>query len=83
MFVEGVEALSLNHGITGDIKARHEYFGSNKIVQDLRVIDPIGFADGHIQFSSDCMVRCPITKLLCGFDVKKLISSTHTQTSFC
>lgn len=73
MFVNGVEALSLGHGVTADKIAKHEYFGTKKIIEDLQTIHPHGFAHGLVHFTSESMLRDQRTGLLCGFDAAKLV----------
>jgi hypothetical protein len=79
VIIGGVECATLGHGIQDDVRLIetatwtgysnviwHEYFGSFKVIQDLSSLP--GWSDGHIKFSSGCMVRDGTTGRLVAFN---------------
>lgn len=54
-FINGVECICLAHGIEGDKVASHEYYGTQKVVEDL--MQQPGWSDGRIELDPSQMAR--------------------------
>lgn len=71
MVIQGVECVTLGHGITGDEVVSHTYFGTSRVVDDLRAMR--GWHAGLVELfpalcaGGTCMVRDKETGLVCGF----------------
>ena len=74
-FIEGVECIGLNHGITDDPVATHSFFGTNKVGDALSRLDPDG--TGLVVLDGPhCVQRDPETGWVCG-----LLNGTPGQRS--
>jgi len=62
--INGVECITLGHGIKGDEVASHTYFGTTKVIQDLS--RQPGWVDGLVVLDTFAIVRDPITNLVTG-----------------
>jgi len=63
--VDGLECITLGHGITGDSVAEHAYFGSRAaVVDDLLRHDAAGFARGFVEFARPTFEHAPDTGLV-------------------
>mmetsp|Transcript_16732 Transcript_16732/g.23617 ORF Transcript_16732/g.23617 Transcript_16732/m.23617 type:complete len:746 (+) Transcript_16732:3-2240(+) len=60
-----LEAISLGHGIVNDPVAKHEYFGTSKVIQDLCKM--VGWDQGFIQLGSNPGRRDPESGLIVSF----------------
>jgi hypothetical protein len=60
MKICGIECITLGHGFQ-DEGAKHDYFGTNKVVDDLKTMD--GYSDGFVILSYKNVKRDPITNL--------------------
>lgn len=67
--VNGVECISLAHGITNDKVAEHEFYGSEKVVESLQSLVGIDsyFKNGIVTMNSSQVIRDPITGLVCNY----------------
>lgn len=65
MIINSVECVTLGHDFKEDV-VRHPYFGSSKVIDDLRNMD--GWVSGHIELKQGCTIKDGITGL-----VKKLV----------
>jgi hypothetical protein len=63
MIINGTECVTLGHSFKGPVVG-HDYFGSERIVNDLRKID--GWKNGIVELTSDCLIRNKETGLVCG-----------------
>lgn len=54
MHVSGIECAVLGHGLEGPV-IEHPYFGTNKVVDDLKRFD--GYTTGHVRLSAESYVR--------------------------
>jgi len=69
--IQGVECVALAHGIEGDAVATHAYYGTQRVVEDLKKMR--GWEAGQVDiFPATCeggksVVRDPETGLVCGF----------------
>ena len=45
-YVENIECITLGHGVQDDSVATHDYYGTNKVIDDLKAIR--GFDDGFV-----------------------------------
>jgi len=65
MIINGVECVTLGHNYVDDDVVRHPYFGTRKVVEDLRKMR--GWERGVVElYSGGCMIRDPVTGLVCG-----------------
>ena len=64
MTINGVQCLTLAHGIEDDPVASHPFFGTEAVVVELQKMD--GWIDGCVELKPGCVVRDPITGLACG-----------------
>jgi len=63
MIINGVPCVSLGHSFQGDV-VQHPYFGSQKVVEDLKVMQ--GWNSGFVQLQTGCMVRADNSSLVCS-----------------
>lgn len=77
MLINGIECAALGHGLVDDDVVRHEYFGSQRVLDDLRRMP--GYAEGLVVFSSAPVVRRASSTLASGFD-KTLVVTTDMHT---
>jgi len=71
------EAISLGHGIEDDPVAKHEYFGSSKVIQDLSQM--VGWDQGRVHLGTNPGRRDPESGLITSF-VQKVETNTTTKT---
>lgn len=64
MLINGTECVTLGHGFTGDAVVEHSYFGTAKVVDDLRQFS--GWEAGHVELRSGCLVRDAQTGRVAG-----------------
>eukprot|EP01114_Cavostelium_apophysatum_P023812 TRINITY_DN908_c0_g1_i1.p1 TRINITY_DN908_c0_g1~~TRINITY_DN908_c0_g1_i1.p1 ORF type:complete len:832 (+),score=277.31 TRINITY_DN908_c0_g1_i1:122-2497(+) len=69
MIINGVECVSLAHGIEGDAVVSHPYFGTNAVVEDLKGM--AGWESGLVQLYAGCLVRDEQTNLVCKMTPRK------------
>ena len=64
MIVEGMECITLGHGLKNDVVASHDYLGTSAIIEDLKLME--GWSNGSVEVGG--FQRHPtslrITKLL-------------------
>lgn len=49
VLMDGVETITLGHGITNDIILQHDYFGTDNVINDLSTLcGGVGWNDGHV-----------------------------------
>lgn len=65
MFVNGFQCVGLGHDLEGDDVIQHAYFGSKRVVEDLKKCR--GWERGMVEFGEGCLVRDRRTGLVCGF----------------
>eukprot|EP00980_Cylindrotheca_fusiformis_P028884 scaffold22668_cov161-Cylindrotheca_fusiformis.AAC.1 len=63
-----LEAITLGHGIVDDPVAKHDYFGSTKVVQDLSQM--LGWNQGRVHLGLNPANRDPDTGLVTSFTQK-------------
>ncbi|KRX09154.1 hypothetical protein PPERSA_08870 [Pseudocohnilembus persalinus] len=68
IIVNGIEAATLAHGVRGKV-IEHKYFGSERIVSDLKKIK--GWERGHIILKENSLIRCEKTTLIKGLNISK------------
>ena len=61
--VNGIECVTLGHNFKGEV-VEHTYYGTNKVLDDLRTIDTAD--DGFINLSANSIVRSTETELVSG-----------------
>ena len=69
IYVNGYECITLGHGIIDDEVAKHDFFGTRKIVECMKNIDIEGFNNGYILLENYQVIRnsegnvCGINKI--------------------
>ena len=71
MTVNNMQCITLGHGIKGDKVAEHEYFGSEKIIKDLKQMP--GWTEGLICLKEQAFTRNNVTHLVEGIDFEAVI----------
>ena len=66
MQVNGVDCITLGHGIKGDKVAEHAYFGTEQIIKDLKEMD--GWHNGLIELEPQSFKRDAQTKQVIGIN---------------
>lgn len=64
--INDIEVVTLGHGFKENNIITHEYFGTNKVIEDLKTFDPIGFEKGLILLKENTFKRCESTGLVNG-----------------
>jgi hypothetical protein len=64
MLINGVQCVSLGHGMEEDEVVRHPYFGTRKVVEDLSRMP--GWDKGRVELLSGCVEKDEKTGLVCG-----------------
>jgi Mg-chelatase subunit ChlD len=59
------EAITLGHGISNDAVAKHEYFGTNKVIEELQLM--YGWNQGRVHLGTNPGRRDPATGQVNGF----------------
>jgi hypothetical protein len=77
MAINGFQCITFGHGVTNDPVLSHPYFGSQRIIEDLKKMP--GWFVGIVEFSHDCMVRDASTGLLQGFNRECLLPLVEAQ----
>lgn len=72
MVVNGMHCITLAHGIKGDKVAEHEYFGTNKIIEDLSKME--GWRTGLICLKQQTFTRNKITKRVDGINFEAIMT---------
>lgn len=72
VLVNNVECVTLGHNFRDDI-VRHRYYGSQRVIEDLRRLDNEQNNDGIVEITEDTLVRNKQTGLV------KALRSTDTQ----
>ncbi len=67
--VNGMECISLAHGIANDRVAEHEFYGSEKVVKSLQSLVGIEsyLKTGLVTMNNSQVIRDPITGLVCDY----------------
>ena len=60
--MNGYQVCTLGHGFTDNYVIRHPYFGTNAVIEDLKMYD--GWAEGLVQLSSENIERDSYTNLV-------------------
>jgi len=69
MVINGMECVTLGHGFEEDEVVRHPYFGSQRVVEDLKALH--GWNEGVVELKTGCMQRDYASGLVCGFAQEK------------
>lgn len=56
VIINGIECVTLGHGFRDDI-VRHHYYGTERVINDLRFLDSQQNNNGIIVYSRDSLVR--------------------------
>lgn len=67
MVINGVECVTLAHGFTGDNVVSHPYFGTERVLDDLKEMD--GWENGQVVLRTGCLVRDTKTGLVSGLRI--------------
>jgi len=63
MIINNTECVTLGHSFKGPVVG-HDYFGSERVINDLRNID--GWKNGIVELTTDSLIRDKETGLVCG-----------------
>eukprot|EP01117_Protostelium_nocturnum_P008640 TRINITY_DN30_c0_g2_i1.p1 TRINITY_DN30_c0_g2~~TRINITY_DN30_c0_g2_i1.p1 ORF type:complete len:716 (-),score=297.14 TRINITY_DN30_c0_g2_i1:41-2188(-) len=64
MMIEGIECVSLAHGLNDNSVVAHSFFGTSKIVEDMRKFE--GFESGLVTVFPHNFVRDPVSQSVIG-----------------
>jgi len=68
LIINGVECVGMGHNFTDDAVVAHPYFGSQRVVEDLKTADPRGFEAGLVELKQGAFVRDVKTGCVCGLN---------------
>lgn len=66
VIINDIEVVTLGHGFEENKIIKHEYFGTNKVIKDLKTFHPIDFEKGLILLNENSFKRCESTGLIDG-----------------
>jgi len=80
VLMDGIETITLGHGITNDATLQHSYFGTDKVISDLvRVDGGTGWMNGHISLRESDVSRDAASGCICHIsDVKVAVDEGAT-----
>ena len=64
VLVGGVECITLGHGVRDDEVARHDFFGTQRVIDVLEECE--GWENGVVELQADSMKRCEQTGIVIG-----------------
>lgn len=68
MLINGISCITLAHGITYDVVAAHEFYGSERVVQSLREVGgEQAWREGKVVLEEGCVLKDQTTGRACGF----------------
>ena len=70
--VNGVECVTLGHGFKDDV-VRHAYYGSQRVIEDLRQLDFEQNCTGVIEITEETLVRNRQTGLVSGLQLQQIL----------
>ncbi|EAR87575.1 von willebrand factor type A domain protein, putative (macronuclear) [Tetrahymena thermophila SB210] len=78
MEINGIECVTYAHNFQEEI-VKHDFFGTEKIITELKKM--IGWENGYVTLSTDCMIRDPTTTLVIGLkqNIKNQLSIENIQ----
>jgi len=72
VIMDGIESITLGHGITNNVTLQHSYFGTDKVVSDLeRMEGGNGWKSGHIVLRESDVRRDAATGYICHISEMK------------
>lgn len=91
VIMDGIESITLGHGITDNATLQHSYFGTDKVISDLvRVDGGTGWLDGHVVLMESNVTRddvsgriCHISEVKVDLDEGVTIMNNHTSSTPC
>jgi len=91
VIMDGIESITLGHGITDNATLQHSYFGTDKVISDLvRVDGGTGWLDGHVVLIESNVTRddvsgriCHISEVKVDLDEGVTIMNNHTSSTPC
>ena len=63
IWINDIECVTLGHGFQEDV-VRHRYYGSERVIEDLRILDGQGQCTGLVEIQSKWIVRNKRTGLV-------------------
>jgi len=73
VIMDGIESITLGHGITDNVTLQHPYFGTDKVISDLaRMGGGIGWKDGHIVLGERNVSRDAVSGRICHISEVKV-----------
>ena len=67
IMVDGVQCITLAHGIEKDAVATHAFYGTGQVLQSLQQYDQAGYAEGLVVMTDSHVQRSKDSGLVCGF----------------
>eukprot|EP00826_Nyctotherus_ovalis_P016841 TRINITY_DN1490_c0_g1_i7.p1 TRINITY_DN1490_c0_g1~~TRINITY_DN1490_c0_g1_i7.p1 ORF type:complete len:650 (-),score=127.67 TRINITY_DN1490_c0_g1_i7:112-2061(-) len=64
VLINGLEVVTLGHGFKGDTVVEHDYFGTRKVIEDMKKFK--GWEKGTVMIEQWKAVRDPVTQLVQG-----------------
>jgi len=80
MMEGGISSITLGHGLNGDATLKHDYFGTDRVVQDLQKISG-GWSSGHIVLREGDIKRTNDSGEICGIAVSHCNDAMTTTAS--
>lgn len=80
MILNGCICATLAHGIQNDDVASHHYYGTERIVDDLKMMK--GFASGLVVMQTDCVIKDE-RGIVLGLDIQKELYGEKPNTEGC
>jgi hypothetical protein len=72
VLVNNVECVTLGHGFKEDV-VRHAYYGSQRVIEDLRRLDFEQNHSGFIEITEETLVRNRQTGLVSGLQLQQIL----------
>lgn len=62
--INGVDVITMAHGVRGNMVLSHPFFGTNRVIDDLRVYSPVGWENGFIVLDGHRVIRDEKTNMV-------------------
>merc|ERR1712038_258079 len=88
MMEGGISSITLGHGLNDDATLKHDYFGTDRVVEDLQKICG-GWSSGHIVLREGDIKRAAVTGEICSIsvshcnDAMTMTTTTSVSQNLC
>lgn len=82
MMEDGIASITLGHGISEDPTLKHEYFGTDCVVQDLEKISS-GWMLGHIILREEDVKRATVSGQICSISQSRGMPVNNISHTLC